>query len=108
MRKIIGWMLVSSTVMSVGACQMPDPISNESKWNFTGANNANLATMLDDPMDLVQGQSDGHNLGASAVAPIMRLRRDQVKQLPEMETTQGLAPSGSSSGQSGGVPAEVQ
>lgn len=108
MRKMFRRGLALAVVVStVAGCQMPDPVFNESKWNFTGSNAANLAPMLDNPMDLVQGRSDNGTLGSSAAIPVMRLRRDQVKQLPNSDTTAGLAPSGNA-GQSGSLPAELQ
>jgi hypothetical protein len=102
-------LLLALPLLGLSACQMPDPVFGEAKWNFTGVNSANLATMVDNPMDLVRGQSGGAASGVLATTAVMRLRRDQVKTLPSTDTTQSVGSSGGSSpGQSGGVPAEVQ
>ncbi len=74
--------LILFAVTGVGACQAPDPYGEPAKWTFSGVNNANLAAMVDNPMDLVHGRSESHVPGQSAVIPIIRLRRDQVKTLP--------------------------
>ena len=80
----------------------PDPFAAPPSWNFTGANGANLGAMVADPMDLVRGHWDGSGAsGQLAAAAVARLRHDQVKQLPTMDTTGGQVGS-SSLGSAGG------
>jgi type IV pilus biogenesis protein CpaD/CtpE len=74
----------------------PDPFAAPPSWNFTGANGANLAAMVADPMDLVRGRSDGGGAsGQLAAAAVARLRRGQLKELPTMDTTGGQVGSNS-------------
>lgn len=91
--------LVRSTIvlalLSATGCDATDPFLREGDWNPRGSNAANLATMVEDPMDLVRGRRDDRVGGQLAAAAISRLRRDQLKPLPAIDTSQ--VPGGASS-----------
>lgn len=95
--------LAASLPMAIG-CQGPEASGRPPEWSFSGANNSNLAAMIDDPMDLVHGRGDRRASGQLAAAAVTRLRRDQVKPLPSIETSQtraaggGAAPAGAAAG----------
>lgn len=81
----------------------PDPFAAPPNWTLTGANGANLADMVADPMDLVRGKTAGGGAsGQLAAAAVARLRRDQLKPLPSMDTTGGQVGSSSLGGATGG------
>jgi hypothetical protein len=97
MRSIIALALLSTT-----GCDATDPFLREGAWNPRGSNAANLAAMVEDPMDLVHGRrNDDRASGQLAGAAIARLRHDQVKSLPSLDTSQITSGAGSSSGGGG-------
>lgn len=99
---VVRW-TVALSVLSAAGCQATDPFLRQGYWNPRGTNNANLATMVDDPMDLVRGRGDGPADGNLAAAAVTRLRRDRVKSLPDIETSQ-ISSGGTSGGsQQGGA-----
>ncbi len=52
--------LVSLTgmLLALGACAQYEPFERAGTWRAEGSNQANLATMAANPLDLVQGRSD--------------------------------------------------
>src|SRR5437016_10687426 len=94
--------IIALALLSAAGCDATDPFLRQGDWNPRGSNAANLATMVEDPMDLVRGRRDGRVGGGQlATAAIARLRHGQVKSLPSSDTSQ--ISGGSSSG--GGQPA---
>jgi hypothetical protein len=88
-------------------CAATDPFLREGVWNPTGANAANLATMVADPLDLARGRNDATVDGRLAGAAVTRLRHDRVKPLPASDTMSsgssggGSAPAGAPAGAPG-------
>lgn len=106
MVKLLSGSLAFALVLpAVTGCAGLGISDRQADWNFTGANQANLARMLDNPTDLVRGRSEPKAGGQMAVAAAVRLRRDAVKPLPSVDTQQ-ISASGSSgasgSSQTGG------
>lgn len=97
--------VASSTAVG---CQGPDASGPPGEWSFSGANAANLATMIDNPADLVRGRGDGRVSGQLAAAAAIRLRRDQVKPLPSIDTSQFSQTSGGAQQGSAPAAADVQ
>jgi len=98
--KLLRLVLLLSPLAAAG-CDL-DPFERPELWNPTGANEANLAAMVDDPMDLVRGRGEAGAEGNRAAAAVARLRRDHVKELPSGDTTGGMVGGGSGSGGGGG------
>jgi type IV pilus biogenesis protein CpaD/CtpE len=65
----------------LAACNAIEPYDRAHTWHLTGANEANLAAMVDDPTDLAHGRSASATDGQAAASPIDRLRHDRVKPL---------------------------
>ena len=82
-RDTIRLMLAACLTTLVSGCDALEPFERPHTWHPTGANQANLAAMVADPIDLTRGQGTGGSVGIKAAAAIDRLRRDRVKQLPE-------------------------
>jgi hypothetical protein len=101
--------IVALALLSATGCDLTDPFLRQGEWNPRGSNAANLATMVVDPMDLVHGRQDDRGSGQTAAAAIARLRHDQVKSLPSLDTSQISGGSGSSGGgQQGGSPGQAE
>ncbi len=95
--------LAAALFLSLAGCTYLDPYRREGMWNPTGANEANLGTMVATPTDLAKGQSDAGSSGDLAAAAVKRLRTDHVKSLPAVDTTGGTI-SGGGGGGGGGAP----
>lgn len=67
----------------LAACAFSDPYERPGTWRPSGANEANLRTMLANPAHLERGVAGGAADGALAAAAVERLRQDKVKPLPE-------------------------
>lgn len=75
----------------VSGCDSLEPFERPYTWHPIGANQANLAAMVADPVDLTHGRGTGRSTGVTAAAAIDRLRRDHVKQLPETSSLSSTA-----------------
>ncbi|MCK8785750.1 CpaD family pilus assembly protein [Roseomonas sp. NAR14] len=82
-RRLLPLLTPLSLALLVAACEGPaDPFHAEGRWRPAGANEANLRAMVADPADLVRGRSDPRGDAQTATAAVSRLRRDQVRALP--------------------------
>jgi type IV pilus biogenesis protein CpaD/CtpE len=88
----------------VSGCSLTDPAVREGFWHPRGVNDGNLAVMVANPHDLVEGQSTNYSDGTLAAAAVDRLYRNQVKPLPDTQLGVGASTSGSSGGAGGGDP----
>lgn len=105
--RILHLSLALPIILAVSGCTMvQDPMMREGTWHPMDANAANLAAMVANPHDLVEGQSASGTLGPEAALPVARLRKDNVKPLPDNSIVQiggqTTSNSGGSSGGSGG------
>ncbi|WP_428487440.1 hypothetical protein [Rhodopila sp.] len=68
----------------LASCAATDPLLNGRSWNPNGANEANIAAEVVNPMDLQRGRKPaGGTDGELAAAAILRLRTGHVKALPD-------------------------
>lgn len=82
----------------LASCAATDPFGRPGMWNFTGANAANLAVMVADPLDLARGRDHAIADGRLAAAAVSRLRNDRAKPLPNSDTTSVMSSGGGSGG----------
>lgn len=69
---------------ALGGCAATDPLLDRTAWRPTGANEANIAAQVVNPVDLVHGrQPVGGADGDMAAAAVQRLRTGHVKALPD-------------------------
>lgn len=80
-------------------CAAIDPFTREGVWRPTGANEANLQAMLDNPQDLIAGRGASGSNATMAAQAVERLRTDRVRPLP----ASGIARIGQSGGGGGGA-----
>lgn len=102
---------IALALLSAAGCDATDPFLRQGVWNPRGSNAANLATMVEDPMDLVHGRRDDRASGLLAAAAIARLRHDEAKSLPSLDTSQLTGGGSSSSGrgsQQAGAPGQAE
>lgn len=89
----------------LGAAGCGDQFERRGTWNVQNVNEANLAAMVVDKHDLVQGVGDDASPGELSAAAVRRLLTDHVKALPQTslgnfsQTT--ASPTGTSSGPGG-------
>lgn len=69
---------------ALAGCAVTDPLYQEGLWRPTGANEANLRLMVAVPSDLAQGVAARGADGHGAARAVDRLRRGQVKPLPNV------------------------
>lgn len=84
----------ASLAVLVSGCSAPEPFERPYTWRPVGANQSNLAVMVEDPIDLTHGRRLDPTDGASAAAAIARLRRDRVKPLREGSSLSSAASDG--------------
>ncbi len=71
--------MLAAAALLAGCEQHPARYDNNSgEWHPNGANAANLAAMVADPLDLVRGHGDPGSDGAEAADAVRRLRTGQV------------------------------
>lgn len=75
---------LGSVLLALGACTQYEPFERVGTWRAEGSNQANLATMAANPLDLVQGRSDN--------SPRYRQTGAAVTTLWATKPTQGLLP----------------
>ncbi len=105
--RILRLSLALPILLAASGCTMvQDPMMREGTWHPTDANAANLAAMVANPHDLVEGEQASGTTGPEAVLPVARLRADKVKPLPNNSIVQiggtTTNDSSSSGGDSGG------
>ena len=91
-------------LLALAGCASTDPLTRDGLWQPSGANEANLAAMVADPMDLVQGKSAEGSDGQRAAAAVARLRLDRVKPLPDSGIAQFTTQSTGTAGSGGAAP----
>ncbi|MDA8051439.1 MAG: hypothetical protein M0002_15800 [Rhodospirillales bacterium] len=92
-------------LLAASGCTMAgDPMMRAGTWHPTGVNAANLAAMVANPHDLVQGEDANGTPGPVAVLPVARLRADKVPALPNNSIVQiGGTTTNSGGGSPGGT-----
>jgi type IV pilus biogenesis protein CpaD/CtpE len=98
------WLSLALPILlaSSGCTMVQDPMMREGTWHPTGASAANLAAMVANPHDLVEGESASGTIGPEAVLPVARLRADKVKPLPDNAIVQIGGTTTSNNSSSGG------
>jgi hypothetical protein len=90
----------------LGGCSGPlgldDPFQRQGTWAATGVNDANLRAMVVDPVDLQHGSGATDSIGVTATSAVVRMRTDNIKNLPDTNLS-GIGPSGSANGGGGGA-----
>jgi len=71
-------------MLALGACTQYEPFERVGTWRAEGSNQANLATMAANPLDLVQGRGDN--------SPRYKQAGAAVTTLWSTRATQGLLP----------------
>ncbi len=77
-RIVAGLMMVAC----VAGCTETDPYHREGMWKPTGVNTLNLASMLDNPNDLVRGRGARGTPGVEAALGVQLYWADNPKPLP--------------------------
>ncbi len=82
------------TLLALGACSQHEPFERVGTWRAEGSNQANLAAMAANPLDLVQGRSDP--------SPRVKQPGDAVTNMWATKPTQALLPGLKGGGPAGG------
>lgn len=100
--------IVVVLALACAGCAAIDPYKAPGLWRPNAANAADLAAEAARPEDFVRGRGAPGGDGQLAGAAVARLRRDQVKALPDVSISQigATGGGGSSSSSSGGGGAE--
>lgn len=77
-------MALAAMTLAAGGCTQYEPFERVGTWRAEGSNQANLATMAANPLDLVQGRSDN--------SPRYKQPGAAVTGLWAAKPTQGLLP----------------
>lgn len=85
---------IAAAALLAGCQQHPARYDGTSEWHRNGANAANLAAMVADPLDLVRGHGDAGSMGGEAAEAVRQWRA-------------GLAGPGAASTPGGGGPVHV-
>src|SRR4051812_4194397 len=80
---IMSRVFVLIVVLALTGCDRTDPYLREGVWHPNGANAANLRAMVTRPTDLVMAAPASRADGGMAAASVDRLRRGQVRSLPD-------------------------
>ncbi|MGH7210377.1 MAG: hypothetical protein ACREF1_02815 [Acetobacteraceae bacterium] len=72
---------LAAAVLLAGCQQHPARYNDSGEWHPNGANTANLAAMVANPLDLVRGHGDPGSDGAEAADAVRRFRIGQVAPL---------------------------
>jgi hypothetical protein len=89
--------LLALPLLATG-CSLTDPAEAEGYWHPRGVNDGNLAAMIADPHDLVEGRSVRFSDGTLAAAAVDRLYRDKVRNLPDTSLSVGASSASSTGG----------
>ena len=81
------------------ACSADDLAGPGARWHPTGANDINLAAMVADPLDLVNGAVTRGADGAVAANAVARYRAGKIKPLPDSGISKITTVSSGSGGQ---------
>ncbi|MDN3568406.1 hypothetical protein QWZ14_28840 [Paeniroseomonas aquatica] len=76
-------LLLLASLAAIPACASLDPFHRDSAWRPGGSNEANLAAMMAEPRERVDGTAPARAGGQPAAAAIDRLRTDRVRPLPD-------------------------
>ncbi|MGG5817308.1 hypothetical protein [Falsiroseomonas sp. HW251] len=101
-RLIAGLMLVAPVLAGCTVPPWSDPFDRPGTWQPTGANEANLRAMAQNPADLERGQGATTAQGATAFRPIDRFVRGQRAALPQVSSAGGAGSGGTGSGVAAG------
>ncbi len=78
--------LALSVLVALASCTQ-DPFDRPGTWSVplgtTGANDANLKTMIADPRDLTAGTGEDNSTGPAAAVPVRRLLTGRRPPLPQ-------------------------
>jgi hypothetical protein len=69
---------IAAAALLAGCHPHPARYNDSGEWHPNGANAANLAAMVANPLDLVRGHGDPGSDGAEAADAVRRLRTGQV------------------------------
>jgi len=86
------------------ACSNPqvDPFTRSGMWLPQGSNSRNLAAMVANPDDLVQGRGSTGANSPLAIAAVTRLMEGKAKPLATASSQSDVAPTATPSGTPGG------
>ena len=87
---------VLSLLILLTGCNQTDPYLREGVWRPQGVNDVNLRAMVAVPSDLATAAPAGPADGALAAAAANRLRRDQLRKLPDSGVAQIVPVAGGS------------
>jgi type IV pilus biogenesis protein CpaD/CtpE len=73
---------VAGVVLALAGCADTDPYMKPGRWQPTGANAVNLATMVQRPADLIRGRGAAGTVGLEATSPVSRLWSGKPTPLP--------------------------
>jgi hypothetical protein len=89
--------LLALPLLAAG-CSLTDPTQAVGYWHPRGVNDGNLAVMVADPHDLVEGRGVRFSDGTLAAAAVDRLYRDKPRALPDTSLAVGASSSSSAAG----------
>jgi len=94
----------AACLLALGGCEDRDPYRRTDVWKPTGANAANIAAMVADPRDLLQGRGATRSDIRSPELAVERVWTDQAKPFigGSAGSSGGGGGGGSSSGSGGG------
>lgn len=106
MKSVMRYAALPVLLVLAGCAQ--DPFDRPGTWSVpigtTGANDANLRTMIADPRDLTAGTGEENSTGTAAAGPVRKLLSGRRAQLPQSDVSTikvGTGGGGSSSGAAG-------
>lgn len=88
---------VLALALVLAGCGVPGSVDQISAWHPAGANDANLAAMVADPLDLVTGAASRMADGTMAADAVGRYHAGKIKKLPDVSTSK-VSAGGSSGG----------
>lgn len=88
-RLIAGLLLIAPALAGCTVPPWSDPFERPGTWRPTGANEANLRAMAQNPADLERGQAARGDLAAEGIPPIERLLAGQRRPLPAVASNAG-------------------
>jgi type IV pilus biogenesis protein CpaD/CtpE len=92
MMQILRIAAATCVVALLSGCDALESYQNHYSWQPPGANAANLAAHVVNPVDLTHGRDPDPTDGTLAAAAVDRLRHDHVKPLAEGNSLSGSTP----------------